>query len=210
MTELYLVRHGETDWNRQRRIQGMTDIPLNETGRAQARATGALLSRRRWDAVYASPLSRARETAELIAAELSLPAPTLLDELVERDYGDAEGMDWLQVETQFPHGSAVPGRETREQVAARVVPALVRLAESRPGQALVVVSHGGAIRAVLTEVDPESQFGMITNGSVHSFRLEEGGLRLIAFDDPLEDESITEGCGDIDEQNAVEAMEDSA
>ena len=210
MTELYLVRHGETDWNRQRRIQGMTDIPLNDTGRAQATATGKLLARRRWDAVYASPLSRARETASLIAAELGLPEPTLLDELVERNYGEAEGMDWLQVETQFPHGSAVPGRESREQVAARVVPALVRLAEERAGQALVVVSHGGAIRAVLNDVDPDAQFGMITNGSVHSFRLEEGGLRLIAFDDPLEVESVADGCGDIDEQNAVEAMEDRA
>ena len=70
MTELYLVRHGETDWNRQRRIQGLTDIPLNETGRRQARDTGMLLRRRRWDGVFSSPLSRAVETASIIAVRL--------------------------------------------------------------------------------------------------------------------------------------------
>lgn len=210
MTELYLVRHGETDWNRARRIQGLTDIPLNDTGRAQAKTTGTLLSRRAWDGVYASPLSRARETAEIIAAELGLREPTLLDALVERNYGKAEGMDWLEIETQFPHGSSVPGRESREQVGARVVPALIELAEQHPGESLVIVSHGGAIRAVLAEVEPSASHGMITNGSVHSFRLDDGALQLIAFDDPIEVESIGQDCGDLDEQNAVEAMEDGA
>ena len=83
-TELYLVRHGETDWNRQHRIQGLTDIPLNETGRAQARATGRLLSRRSFDGIYASPLDRAMETARIIADELGLPAPEPVEGLVER------------------------------------------------------------------------------------------------------------------------------
>ncbi len=210
MTELYLVRHGETDWNRQRRIQGLTDIPLNDTGRAQARVTGRLLARRSWDAVYASPLSRARETAEIIAAELGVPEPTVLAAIVERNYGAAEGLDWIQIETRFPRGVDVPGRESREEVGARVVPALLRLAEERAGQSLVVVSHGGAIRAVLNEVEPSASHGMITNGSVHSFRLEDGALQLIAFDDPIEVESIGEDCGDLDEQNAVEAREDGA
>ena len=73
---LYLVRHGETDWNLQRRIQGSTDIPLNDTGREQAAATGRLLARREWDAIYSSPLSRAIETGELIAREVGLPGPT--------------------------------------------------------------------------------------------------------------------------------------
>jgi len=210
MTDLYLVRHGETDWNRQRRIQGLTDIPLNETGRAQARATGMLLTRRRWDAIFSSPLDRARETASIIAAEVGLAEPTLVDALVERNYGQAEGMDWLEVERRFPHGTVVPGRESREQVGARVIPALMELAAERPGDALLVVSHGGAIRAVLNEVEPAASHGMITNGSVHSFRVEDGALRLIAFDDPIELESIGEDCGDLDEQNRVEAEEDGA
>jgi len=209
MTDLYLVRHGETEWNRQRRIQGLTDIPLNETGRSQARATGMLLSRRRWGGIYASPLSRARETASIIAAEVGLAEPTLVEALVERNYGQAEGLDWMQVEARYPHGTVVPGRESREQVGKRVIPALIELAQDRHGEALLIVSHGGAIRAVLNAVEPDASHGSITNGSVHSFRLEDGALRLIAFDDPIEVESIGDDCGDLDEQNRVEADEDS-
>ena len=209
MTDLYLVRHGETDWNRQRRIQGLTDIPLNETGRSQARATGMLLSRRHWDGIFSSPLGRAVETASIIAAVVGLGEPTLVDALVERNYGQAEGLDWIEVERRYPPGTTVPGRESREQVGARVIPALMRLAAERPGESLLIVSHGGAIRSVLNQVEPSASHGMITNGSVHSFRLEDGALRLIAFDDPIEIESIGEDCGDLDEQNRVEADEDS-
>jgi uncharacterized phosphatase len=207
VTELFLVRHGETEWNRERRIQGRTDIPLNETGRAQARATGALLARRRWDAVLASPLSRARETASLIALELGLPGPELIDGVIERNYGAAEGLNFHEVDERFPEGTEVPGRESREEVAERVVPALVELARQRLGQSLVIVSHGGAIRAALSVAEPGVSHGMITNGSVHSFRVIDGTLRLIAFDDPIEFESIGDDTGALSVQNAVEARD---
>jgi uncharacterized phosphatase len=84
MTLLYLVRHGETDWNRQRRIQGSTDIPLNATGRDQAARTARLLGRRSWDAILTSPLSRAVETASIISGELGLGAPEVLEDIAER------------------------------------------------------------------------------------------------------------------------------
>ncbi|WBU38572.1 histidine phosphatase family protein [Homoserinibacter sp. YIM 151385] len=207
MTELFLVRHGETDWNAARRIQGRTDIPLNDTGRAQARATGRLLARRSWDGVVTSPLARAAETAAIIAAELGLGEPAVSEPLVERDYGAAEGLDYTEIDRRFPEGARVPGRETREQVAARVVPELVRLAQARPGASLVVVSHGGAIRSALTEVEPGIQHGRIGNGSVHSFRVVDGTLRLLAFDDPIETATAGARAGDLDEQNAVEGRE---
>ena len=200
---LYLVRHGETDWNRQHRIQGSTDIPLNDTGRRQARATGELLARRSWDAVVTSPLSRAVETGRIIADVLGLPAPTSLAGVVERNYGEAEGMTYEQLEASFPNGAVVPGRETHPEVAARAVPALLELARSHPGEAIIVVAHGGVIRSVLGAVDPEGDHGMITNGSVHSFEYIDGALSLIAFDDPIELESIDGE--DVREQNAAEA-----
>lgn len=208
MTELYLVRHGETDWNAARRIQGRTDIPLNDAGREQARQAAELLARRSWDAVYASPLSRAHETASIIAQRVGVGDVTDVDELVERDYGEAEGMSFEQIEALYPEGVRAPGQETREQVASRVVPALLALAERHPGERLVVVSHGGAIRSVLQTADPGTQHPRITNASVHSFRVEDGELRLIAFDDPIEEESILPECADLDEQNAVEAADD--
>ncbi|PJJ72188.1 putative phosphoglycerate mutase [Diaminobutyricimonas aerilata] len=204
MTYLYLVRHGETDWNRARRIQGATDIPLNSTGREQAAATGRLLSRRRWSAIAASPLSRAADTARLIAREIGLGEPELVADLVERNYGEAEGLTWPEVEERFPHGATVRGRETREQVAERVVPALLGLAAEHEGESVVVVSHGGVIRAVLDAVEPGRHTEPISNGSVHSFRVEDGTLRLIAFDDPIEERSVLPGADDLDEQNALE------
>jgi Fructose-2,6-bisphosphatase len=207
MTDLYLVRHGETDWNRQRRIQGLTDIPLNDTGREQARLTGMLLTRRPITRVFASPLSRARETAEIIAAELGLADPELRDALVERNYGEAEGLGFAEIDRLYPPGVAVAGRESREEVAARILPELVRIAAEHPGESLVVVSHGGAIRAALLAAEPEGGFGAITNGSVHSFHVADGTLRLIAFDDPIELASVDPRAGDLEVQNAVEARE---
>lgn len=207
MTDLYLVRHGETDWNRQRRIQGLTDIPLNDTGREQARLTGMLLTRRPITRVVASPLSRARETAEIIARELGLPEPQLRDALVERNYGEAEGLSFHEIDRRFPPGTPVAGRESREQVAERILPELVRIAAEHPGESIVVVSHGGAIRAALLAAEPAGGFGAITNGSVHSFHVADGTLRLVAFDDPIELASVDPRAGDLEVQNAVEARE---
>jgi probable phosphoglycerate mutase len=205
MTDLYLVRHGETDWNSERRIQGLTDIPLNTTGREQARRTGLLLTRRPIARVIASPLERARETGSIIARELGLAEPELRREFVERDYGAAEGLDFHEVDVRYPEGVDVPGRETREQVAARVVPALQRLAAEYPGEAIVVVSHGGAIRAALMSAHPHGRFGPITNGSVHSFHVDGPELRLVAFDDPIDRAAIDARHGDLPTQNALEA-----
>ncbi|HWH98052.1 MAG TPA: histidine phosphatase family protein [Pseudolysinimonas sp.] len=207
MTDLYLVRHGETEWNRQRRIQGLTDIPLNDTGREQARLTGKLLTRRAISRVVASPLGRARETADIIAAQLGLDDPELRDAFVERNYGAAEGLDFHEIDVRYPPEVEVPGRESREDVAARVIPALQELASEYPGEAIVVVSHGGAIRAALMTAEPGGGFGPITNGSVHSFHVDGADLRLVAFDDPIEVAAIDPRAGDIALQNAVEARE---
>jgi uncharacterized phosphatase len=207
MTSLYLVRHGETDWNSQRRIQGNTDIPLNDTGRRQASTTAHLLARREWDAIFSSPLSRAFETASIISSALGMRLPQAIPAVVERNYGEAEGLDWAEIEAQFPGDTVVPGRETHEQVASRVIPALVELAQQHPGQALIVVSHGGVIRSVLNAVDPQTRHGSITNGSIHSFELVEGSLELITFDDPIDELSLDCGTEDLDEQNAIESRD---
>lgn len=210
MTSLYLVRHGETDWNRARKIQGSTDIALNDTGREQAKATGRLLSRRRWDGIVSSPLSRAAETARIIAEQLRLPEPTLLDALIERNYGEAEGLTGDELLERFPGESIVNGRESRSAVTARVIPALVRVAEDNPGRSFIVVSHGGVIRSVLKETGPAEgphHSAHISNGSVHSLRYVDATLKLVAFDDPIDEESVMPGSTDFGEQNPIERWE---
>jgi probable phosphoglycerate mutase len=206
---IYLVRHGETDWNRERRIQGSSDIPLNSTGRAQARTTGELLARRKWDGIFASPLSRAMETAQIISAEVGLAAPIALPEVVERRYGDAEGRTDTEVDALYPGDTEVPGRETRESVSERALPALVQLAEQNHGKSMIVVAHGGVIAAILAAVAPERPRAPIVNGSVHSFRHDDGSLYLVNFDDPIEAESETKGGEPFDAQNVIARRESS-
>ena len=208
MTTLYLVRHGETDWNRAHRIQGSTDIPLNDTGREQARVTGALLATRQWDAVVASPLSRAFETAAIICREVGLGEPEVEPAMAERNYGAAEGMTGAEIDALYPDGAEVVGRESREAVVARAMPALIAIAERHPDQAVIVVSHGGVIRSILNAVAPgTSASELIRNGSVHSFRHVDGALELIAFNDPIEAESLECATDELEDQNAIEARE---
>lgn len=207
---VYLVRHGETDWNRERRIQGSSDIPLNSTGRAQAKATGELLAKRDWDGIFTSPLSRARETAEIIANEIGLPRPLPLPALAERNYGDAEGRTASEVDALYPEDTEVPGRESREAVIDRVLPALVTLAEANAGKSVIAVVHGGVIAAVLAAVAPERPRAPIVNGSIHSFRHDDGSLSLVNFDDPIEVESESQGGDPFEAQNALARREAAA
>ena len=129
MTLITLVRHGQTDWNLEGRIQGSTDIPLNDTGRAQARDAARRLAGTPFDHVYASPLSRARKTAEIIASELGLPAPLITVGMREHEFGDAEGMLWDQYVERFrARREDVPGAETVEALTARALASLDRIA----------------------------------------------------------------------------------
>lgn len=209
MSYVYLVRHGETEWNRTHRIQGTSDIPLNDTGRAQAARTAALLARRHWDAIYSSPLSRAFETATIIGAQLGLPKPEAVEELSERHYGVAEGFTDRELAKQFPGSTPVPGRESREQVALRVMPALMRIAAPGSDRRVIVTTHGGVIRTVLLALNAPVERGIpITNGSVHSFRRIGESLELVEFDDPIELDSVVQGEEDFEEQNLLEEREE--
>jgi uncharacterized phosphatase len=148
-TTFALVRHGQTDWNAQRRLQGSTDIPLNGVGRGQARDAVAVLSGDEWDAVVSSPLSRAAETAALIAAGLGLSVDRHIPELTERRFGPAEGLragpelDALRIPGGFR------GAESEEEAASRGLAALEALAEEFRGGRVLVVAHGTLLRLSL-------------------------------------------------------------
>ncbi|GAA4477696.1 histidine phosphatase family protein [Rhodococcus olei] len=148
MTFLALVRHGETEWNAERRLQGSSDIPLNDTGRAQAARAGARLAAHRWDVLVSSPLSRAGETADIIGTHLDLARSATYPGLTERHFGAAEGVTDYEAWDLWPDGN-YPGLEPRDAMARRGLAALDELADRHPDSAVVAVSHGGLIRSVL-------------------------------------------------------------
>ncbi|WP_332602245.1 histidine phosphatase family protein [Arthrobacter sp. S2(2024)] len=149
LTTFALVRHGQTDWNAQRRLQGSTDIPLNDVGRGQARDAVGVLSAYEWDAIVSSPLSRAAETAELIAAGLGLTVDRRVPELTERRFGPAEGLqagpelDALRIPGGFR------GAESEDEAASRGLAALEALAKEFNGRRVMVVAHGTLLRVSL-------------------------------------------------------------
>ncbi|PCN47173.1 histidine phosphatase family protein [Curtobacterium sp. 'Ferrero'] len=207
-TRLSLVRHGETDWNRQRRIQGSTDVPLNDTGRAQAAGAADLLARRRFDAVVASPLSRAFETGSIIADRLGLRVPDTYAGLVERSYGEAEGLTDAEIRVRYPHDD-VPGRESRAALLARVTEQLAEIAVRFDGGSVVVATHGAVIRSVVNAAAPgtaDRHRTPIRNGSIHSFRWdpERFHAELVRFDDPVDDASDGPGGAAFAYQNPLE------
>jgi broad specificity phosphatase PhoE len=160
MATLLLVRHGETDWNRENRFQGRADPPLNEAGREQAHELAARLVGEPLTAVFTSPLQRAAETAEIVAAARRLrvvPEPGLL----EIDVGSWSGLTRAEVEHRFPDGyrrwlglaSGWDDGETYEALGERVVPTLLRIAATHIGERVLVVTHSGPIRAAVAAAD---------------------------------------------------------
>ncbi|MBK1681223.1 hypothetical protein CKO20_12670 [Rhodocyclus tenuis] len=158
VTRICLIRHGETDWNAGDRIQGSMDIPLNDVGLAQARATGARLAGEHFDAFYTSDLTRARQTADAIATAIGL-APILDPEFRERRYGVFEGLTRTEASQQYPQEYAAivrrdadcvpPGKgESLTQHSSRVTAALQRVAAAHLGSSVLIVTHGGVLDLV--------------------------------------------------------------
>ena len=144
MTTLLLVRHGETDWNAEGRLQGHTDRPLSDYGRRQARRLAEELEGEELEAIYSSDLARAHETAEIVGERLGLPI-SLEPALREKDWGSWEGLDAVERDRVEFVG------ESTEAHQERMLRALRRIAELHPGNGRVlVVTHGGSMRRVQT------------------------------------------------------------
>src|SRR5688500_14077681 len=145
MTTLLLARHGETDWNREFRIQGSSDIELNDLGRAQARGLTQELEHVELDAIYASDLTRARATAEAVAASHGLEV-RLDPRLRERSFGNWEGLTRDDI-AALPDGAQHDG-ESDDEVRDRVLEAVQAIVDAHPGEQVLVVSHGGALNTL--------------------------------------------------------------
>jgi broad specificity phosphatase PhoE len=156
VTTVLLARHAETDWNREKRWQGLTDLSLNEGGREQARALAVKLEAVPFSAVYASDLRRAYETALIVAERKGLTV-TPMRELREVDVGSWTGLSRDEIKERFPDayravrrrtGRGWEGGETYAEMGRRVLEALRWIARQHPDDAVLVVTHSAPIRAV--------------------------------------------------------------
>lgn len=174
MTIVCLVRHGETDWNAQGKIQGKTDIPLNGAGVQQAAQCGAYLSASDWDLIITSPLKRARRTAEVINETLALPLIEM-EEFAEKHFGDAEGLTYEERALTFPD-RCYPNQEDNKLFAERLATGLKIINDRYKEQRVLLISHGGVINAILGELSD----GEIGSGKT---RLLNACLSHIHFDE---------------------------
>lgn len=194
MTKLFLVRHGATEWNRTKRAQGQADIELNAAGHKQAIAVAQELSHYEIDAVYASDLTRSRDTAAPIAEAHAVDVVTE-PAFREIDQGEWEGLTVDEIRKRWPelwgparHYNARPGGESPQQVRARALRALREVVEAHPDGTVVVVSHGGTIRWISAEAlgydDLRSaRIRGLGNGGIVSLEaaIDNGALELSNF-----------------------------
>ncbi len=201
MNDWYLIRHGETQWNAERRVQGRTDVPLHDVGREQAALTGRRLADNRFGAVYSSDLVRARETAEIIvAASNTGPYEIVFDErLREVSFGTLEGKTWIEmdgidgvreaVQSERNLDFAPPGGESYRQMLDRLGAFAEMVKERHANEDVLVIGHGAAFRALAVRMLdlPDETFWSLSglrSASISRIRKrDDGRTALFAWSD---------------------------
>jgi 2,3-bisphosphoglycerate-dependent phosphoglycerate mutase len=196
-TEFVLVRHAETVWNREGRIQGQLDSPLSARGIEQARLLARRLQKESFDVLVSSDLARARRTAETIAAGTGHAVVLVDARLRERDYGIFQGLTLAEAEAEHPAAyaayrnetlaEAIPGGESTEACFARNFECLLELAALHAGRRVVIVAHGGVLDGLHRHVTRsphagERAFGVV-QGRLNWFTCEDGAWRLDRWED---------------------------
>ncbi|MDB5754373.1 MAG: histidine phosphatase family protein [Massilia sp.] len=197
-THIVLIRHGETAWNAERRLQGHIDIALNAQGRRQAGAVAEALAGEHFDAIISSDLQRARQTAEALAATRGMQL-RIDPALRERCFGGFEGLLYADIEQRFPQEFAAwqardidapmpPGprsAETFRQFYQRALDAILGWADACPGQSIALVAHGGVLEcayraATGLPLETPRSFAVL-NAGINRFTVDNGKLRLISW-----------------------------
>ncbi|HBC92134.1 MAG TPA: alpha-ribazole phosphatase [Pelotomaculum sp.] len=181
---VYLIRHGETEWNNTMKFQGATDIPLSERGRRQAVSLGKRLAALKLDAFYASDLVRARETATIISSRHGMSIETI-PALRELNFGAWEGLTIAEIQKLFaneleqwwenPFSIRIPGGETYNELIERSVNAIKEIVARHSDGRIAVVSHGGPIRSIVGSV-LEMDLGKYWRLGLHN-----GSLSILDF-----------------------------
>lgn len=195
-TLLFALRHGETAWNREGRLQGHLNLPLNELGQAQACRLGAALADQTIHAVYASDLDRALSTAQAVAAAHGLPVHTD-PRLRERSFGRFEGRLWAEIEAEDPEAAVrwkqrdptfePPGGESLNTFFARCIEAASSIALAHAGQTVALVAHGGVLDCLYraaTHVDLQApRSWLLGNASINRLLHTPQGFSLVGWND---------------------------
>lgn len=195
-TRVVAIRHGQTDWNLASRVQGHCNIGLNDCGRWQAQQVARALADEPFDAVYASDLDRARDTARALARHAATEL-RLDSGLRERNFGVFEGLTYAEIEQRLPDaarrwrrrdaGFGPDGGETLQSFCDRAVGCVAALAARHRGQHIAVVTHGGVLDALYraaTRLPPEApRTWSIANASINRLLASDDGLVLVGWDD---------------------------
>lgn len=182
--EIYLLRHGETDWNKEGRLQGRMDVPMNENGRKQISDSAVILTRilSELEVVISSPLVRAYESAEIVAEQLSYEKDNIILEpmILERSFGMGEGLIYTELTEKFPDGN-YPESESVETLIERAGEAFEKIVTSyQDKQQILIVAHGAILYAMLTAItEGEIPYG----GNMTKF--DEGSIHRILFEDGI-------------------------
>lgn len=190
--DIYLLRHGETDWNKKRLLQGHTDTLLNERGRIQVEETAGKLAKLGlcMDVIVASPLKRARESAAIAARVLGYPQEKIIVEtlLTERGFGEGEGMLLEEMKTRYPDCDC-PGMESKEALIRRAGLALQTITErfSEVGR-ILLAAHGAILFALLEAASEEpipyqGRAACLTQGSLYRIRHENGQNTFAVYEE---------------------------
>ena len=184
-TVIGLLRHGQTDWNIDFRLQGVTDIPLNETGIGQARLAAEVIKASDWDVILTSPLSRARDTAQIVVEAHGFTEFRVEPLLLERSFGEAEGLAHDEWRAKYADTNSVPGGESLAQLEARSLKLLESFVENYSGQRVLAVSHGALIRKLLGLVS-QGEFPRdgerLGNASMSIFEHDASGWRMAKYE----------------------------
>jgi broad specificity phosphatase PhoE len=183
-TNFGLFRHGQTNWNINFLLQGVTDIPMNETGIEQVKLAAKAMRKDDWDLILTSPLGRARQTAEIISEHFGFDTVVEQELLIERSFGEAEGLSHEQWREKYANLDEIPGGESRSALAIRSQLLLDTVSKQFEGKRVLAVSHGALIRTVIaiaSENELPRDGERLGNASLNIIGHEDSKWRVINY-----------------------------
>ena len=184
-TIICLVRHGQTNWNKQILIQGRINNPLNDEGRLQVKTVGKTLKQidPTWDIIIASPLDRTIESAKILAEELNYTKDIIINpDVIEREFGEAEGQNICDEIYKKILNDDVIGLETSKELQTRAYNALLAIANKYPGKKILIAPHSHFIKGFFTGIDKSYTFiSPLYNASLNYVHIEDNSIKKYIF-----------------------------